>query len=284
MNRAPSFLHQLGQELKKLFARKRTYLGFGSFLFVEILILVLLNLPRPRESFRRLIEQNGYAFETYFGGLTLGMQMVLWTVLLLGALYLALVGGDVVAKEVEEGTMRMTLCRPISRWRLGLLKYMACIIYTVALIFFIGASAIAAGVIYKGVGALFVYVPLERLFALYDTGPGLARIGLALLLLAASCCTFTSLAFLFSCGNMRPAAATILTLSLIFFDSIFRNIPYFESIEAWFMATHISAWVRAFSDPIPWWRMLEDYAYLLALDATAVLFGLALFSRRDFKS
>ena len=38
---------------------------------------------------------------------------------LLGGLFLALVSGDVVSKEVEDGTMRMMLCLPASRWRIG---------------------------------------------------------------------------------------------------------------------------------------------------------------------
>ena len=37
---------QLYSELLKLFARKRTYLGFGAFLVVEALILLLLHLLR----------------------------------------------------------------------------------------------------------------------------------------------------------------------------------------------------------------------------------------------
>src|SRR5215210_110946 len=132
------FFVQLAGELRKLFARKRTYIGFGAFLLVEIAILFLQNLPKPKASFRRLIEQNGYLFEQYFSGLTLAQLVLMWTTLLLGALFLALVGGDVVAKEVEEGTLRMMLCRPVSRLRIGLLKYSASLIYTFALIGFIG--------------------------------------------------------------------------------------------------------------------------------------------------
>src|SRR5438270_1260022 len=106
------FLFQLRNELKKLFARKRTYLGFAAFLLLESVILFMLNRPKPRAEFRRLIEQNGYAFEQYFSGPTLGLQMLMWTTFLIGALYLALVAGDVMAKEVEDGTLRMMLCRP----------------------------------------------------------------------------------------------------------------------------------------------------------------------------
>ena len=73
--------------------------------------------------------------DRYFSGATLGLLMLMWTTFLLGALYLALVAGDVVAKEVEDGTLRMILCRPISRLRVGFLKYSACVLYTFALTF-----------------------------------------------------------------------------------------------------------------------------------------------------
>jgi ABC-2 type transport system permease protein len=275
---------QLKNELLKLFARKRTYIGFGAFLLVELMVLFMLNLPKPKASFRRLIEQNGYGFEQYFSGLTLGFLMLMWTTFLLGALYLALVAGDVVSKEVEDGTMRMMLCRPISRLRVLLLKYAACVVYTFALIFFIGLSALLAGVLYRGWGGLFAFSPMDRLFALYEPGPGMGRYLGALPLLALSLLSITTLGFLFSCLNMKPAAATIVTLSLFFFDFIFRNIPYFESLKGYFITTHTATWLHVMETHIPWQKMAEDYAYLLAVDATLIVIAIAVFHRRDFKA
>lgn len=278
------FFSQLTGELQKLFARKRTYLGFGTFLLVELAVLFMLNLPKPKLKLRQFIEQNGYVFEVYFSGLTLALMMVMWTTLLLGALFLALVAGDVVSKEVEEGTMRMMLCRPIARARIGLLKYLACIIYTFVLIAFIGLTALLAGVAYKGLGGLFVFAPIEKILALHNLGPGLVRYLAALPLLGLSLTSITSLAFLFSCMNMKPAAATIVTLALFFFDTIFRQIPYFESLQPWFITGHMATWLHVFETYIPWWQMAEDYAYLLGFDATFLLIGLAVFERRDFKA
>jgi ABC-2 type transport system permease protein len=275
---------QFRNELYKLFARKRTYLGFAAFLTVEVLILFLLNLPKPKAGFRRLIEQNGYGFDQYFSGSTLGLLILMWTTFLLGALYLALVAGDVVAKEVEDGTLRMILCRPVSRLRVGLLKYAACVFYTFVLACFIGLTALLAGLAYRGWGGLFVIAPQEHLLALYDAWPGFWRYLGALPLLSLSLVSISSLGFLFSCCNMKPAAATILTLSIFFFDSIFRNIPYFESLQPWFMTTHMTAWLLVFEYHIPWWRIAEDFTLLLALDLTFVLLGLAILQQRDFKA
>ncbi len=278
------FLNQLGNELLKLFARKRTHLGFAFFLLVEFLILFLLNRPGPKEHFRRMIQQNGYGFEQYFSGLTLGLQMVMWTTFFLGGLYLALVAGDVVAKEVEEGTMRMTLCRPVSRQRLIGLKYAACLLYTLAFTLFIGLSALATGALAHGWGGLFVLAPFEQIFALYPPGVGLLRYLAALPLLALCLASVTSLGFLFSCCDMKPAAATIITLSIFFLDSVFRNIPYFETLKPYFITTHMSTWLNVFINYIPWWKMTEDYAYLLGLDATLLVIATAIFAQRDFKA
>ena len=278
------FFLQMRNELHKLFARKRTYLGFVAFVAVEILLLLLLNLPKPKAGFRRLIEQNGYGFDQYFSGATLGLLMLMWTTFLLGALYLALVAGDVVAKEVEDGTLRMILCRPISRLRVGFLKYAACVLYTFALTFFIGITALVAGLLYCGWGGLFAIAPLEQLLAMHEAWPGLWRYLGALPLLGFGLVSITSLGFLFSCCEMKPAAATILTLSIFFFDSIFRSIPYFESLRGWFMTTHMTLWLRVFEYHIPWWRIAEDVTWLGALNVTFALVGLAILQQRDFKA
>ena len=278
------FFLQMRNELHKLFARKRTYLGFAAFVAVEILLLLLLNLPKPKAGFRKLIEQNGYGFDQYFSGATLGLLMLMWTTFLLGALYLALVAGDVVAKEVEDGTLRMILCRPISRLRVGFLKYAACVLYTFALTFFIGITALVAGLLYCGWGGLFAIAPLEQLLAMHEAWPGLWRYVGALPLLGFGLVSITSLGFLFSCCEMKPAAATILTLSIFFFDSIFRSIPYFESLRGWFMTTHMTLWLRVFEYHIPWWRIAEDVTWLGALNVTFALVGLAILQQRDFKA
>ncbi len=278
------FFLQMRNELHKLFARKRTYLGFAAFVAVEILLLLLLNLPKPKAGFRKLIEQNGYGFDQYFSGATLGLLMLMWTTFLLGALYLALVAGDVVAKEVEDGTLRMILCRPISRLRVGFLKYAACVLYTFALTFFIGITALVAGLLYCGWGGLFAIAPLEQLLAMHEAWPGHWRYLGALPLLGFGLVSITSLGFLFSCCEMKPAAATILTLSIFFFDSIFRSIPYFESLRGWFMTTHMTLWLRVFEYHIPWWRIAEDVTWLGALNVTFALVGLAILQQRDFKA
>jgi ABC-2 type transport system permease protein len=278
------FLLQFQGELLKLFARKRTYIGFGAFLGIETILIFLLRMDRVERSIRKVLDSSGYEGGEYLSGLTLAFMVLIWSVFLLGALYLALVAGDVVSKEIEDGTMRMMLCRPVSRLRIVLVKALATVVYTFALVGFIGVTALLSGLIYGGTGGLFAFAPLEKLFALYDFGPGLVRYASAIPLLGLSLLTISALGFFFSCLPMKPAAATILTLSIFFVDTILKSIPYFESIREWFLTARMSAWLHVFEYQIPWETITEDYIWLLAIDATLFTLGWVAFQQRDFKS
>ncbi len=279
------FRRQLHHELVKLFARKRTYIGFGAFVVLQVLILALLQLPKARQAFDKLLSSNGYLPEDYYAGLTLAMLIIEFTIFLMGALYLALVGGDVVAKEIEDGTMRMVLSRPVSRLRLLQVKWLACALYTGVLMIFLGITSLATGLIYQGrLGQLFVYVPHEGLFGVFPTADGLARYAIAVVLLAVVLQIITALSFMFSCFKMKPAAATILTLTVMFTDFVLRNVPFFQSFQKYFITYHTSSWVRIYQDIIPWWTIGESLVYLAALGVTFWVVGAMAFCLRDFKS
>ncbi|MCC7517922.1 MAG: ABC transporter permease [Verrucomicrobiae bacterium] len=279
------FLIHLKNELWKLFARKRSFLGFGAFLAVEGLILLLMQLPKPTREVSRLLGKNGYAFEEYYSGLTLGLLMLLFTVFLIGGLFLALVSGDMVAKEAEEGTLRMALARPVTRLRLVLVKWIACVIYGIVLIVFIAATSLLAGVLYRrGLGNLFVFSPIEQIFSVFETREGLIRFVRAIALLAFSLQAISTLGFAFSCFNMKPAAATILTLTVFFVDFVLRTIPYFQGIERYFLTWHTACWIRTFHTLVPWWDIAESLAYLGAFNLSLFLVGAAAFCSRDLKS
>lgn len=279
------FATQLKNELLKLFARKRTYIGFGAFLVVQFTILALLQLPKAKRAFAQLLATNGYLPQEYYAGLTLALLIILFTISLLGALYIALVGGDMVAKEVEDGTMRMIFARPVSRLRLLTVKWLACLIYTFTLILFLGATSLAAGTIYRhGLGKLFVFVPQEGVFSVFDTGEGLWRYWRSVFLIGVVTQVMATAAFMFSCFKMKPAAATILTLSVFFVDFVLRNIPYFSSFEKYFISYHNACWARTYAEVVPWWSISESLVYLVALGATFWIIGAMAFCARDFKS
>ena len=278
------FWIQLKGELGKLFSRRRTYIGFIVFLALELLVLRLMQLDGAKRTMARIIAETGYEAEAYLGGATLAFFVLLSSVMLLGGLYLALVSGDIVSKEVEDGTMRMLLCRPGSRGRILAIKFIACGVYTASLIAFLALTALAAGLLWRGAGGMFVFAPQEKVYALYDFAPGLSRYFAAIPLLALGIFSVSAVGFFFSCLRMKPAAATTVTLSFFFVDSIMRSIPYFDSLREWFVTTRLMTWVNVFQYHIPWEQMLEDYSWLFGMNATLFVVAWIIFERRDFKT
>jgi ABC-2 type transport system permease protein len=272
-------------ELHKLVTRRRSWIGFAAFFLLQLAILALLQLPEPKKQVGALLARNALPFTDFYQGLTLAIVIIAFTFTLLGALYVALVGGDIVAKEVEEGTMRMILCRPISRTRLLAVKFVACCIYTFALVVFLGVTALLLASAYRGgLGKLFIFIRAEDLFATYDTWPGLLRYARSICCLAFGTLAITAIAFMFSCFRMKPVSATVLTLTLFLGDLVLMNLPYFRSLKHWFLSHHVGFWVRTYHDPVPWADVAVSVSIILGVVMTAFITGVARFCTRDLKT
>lgn len=280
------FLRQLRGELRKLFARPRTYMGYGAFVIMELLILVVYKTTNGSYYMRQLIERNGYKFEFFFSSLTLTFMVMIFSMVLLGSIFFALVAGDVVAKENEDGNLRLVLSRPISRLRLLLLKYLSVAIYTFSFVFFVGVTGYLMAVVAVGWdGGLFVAEPKMKVFAVYDNwSAGIQRLALGAAGIGVSMITISSLAFMFSCFRIKPAAATILTLSILFVDMILQNFPFFRPYEDWFITWRMSCWVYLMEVDISWPKITEAYAFLGGLNFTFFVIGFLAFQMRDFKT
>lgn len=281
-----TFLRQLKGELRKLFGRRRTYIGYGVFLVMELLILFVFKLERSQRAMRELVERNGLGFDDYYSSLTITYWIMGFSMFLLGSIYFALVAGDIVAKEAEDGNLRMVLARPVSRLRILLLKYAAIAIYTVTFVIFVGITGYAMSVAALGWdGGLFVWNYEMKVFAVFPTrGEGIARLTMAALAIGASMVTLSSIAFMFSCFRMKPAAATIMALSVLFVDFVLLRFPFFRPYEEYFVTWRMSCWVYLLENTISWPKIAMSYAFLLGLNATLFLVGYTAFRLRDFKT
>jgi ABC-2 type transport system permease protein len=209
--------------------------------------------------------------------------MLIPQVMLLMPVYAALVGGDMVAKEAEDGTLRMILARPISRLRLLAMKYLAGIIFAASLVLVLGGTALVFARIWFPWKSMFVFVP-GTVFNALSADEGLKLYLCSHLMMAVNASVIVGLAFMFSCFNMKPAAATILALSYLFVNLVMEAIPFFDRYEDFFLPHHFRSWLLVYADPTPWAQIGESLCILLAFNVTTFLIGAAAFQVRDIKS
>lgn len=276
------FFRHLMNELWKLFGKKRTYIGFGAFLLVQNVMLLVFRSTHVRHDMEARLGGMGYLTQEYISALTVAFFMILPQVILLMPLYVALVGGDLVAKEAEDGTLRMILSRPISRFRLLLAKWAAGVVFCSLLVPVLGATALGFARIWfpwRGMfvmgGDVFNVMPPALGFKLYLCSH---------LFMVVNASVVLGLAFMFSCFNMKPAAATILAISVLFANLAMEGIPFFEHYHDWLLTYHFHVWYLVYARPIPWARAGQSLCILLACAVTTFLIGAAGFQARDIKS
>src|SRR5262249_51003262 len=153
------FYHHLRNELYKLFGKKRTYIGFGAFLLAQNAMLLTFRFTHWKAQMERMLAGNGYVAQEYVSALTVSVIMLIPQVLLLMPWYTSLIGGALAAKGAEDGVWRMILCRPISRFRLLLVKWLAGAIFAATLVLVLGGTALGFARLWFPWRGMFVFAP-----------------------------------------------------------------------------------------------------------------------------
>jgi ABC-2 type transport system permease protein len=131
---------------------------------------------------------------------------------------------------------------------------------------------------------VFIFAPEQSIFSVFSGSDGLWRYALAHVFLIAEAASIMCLAFLFSCFNIKPAAATILAMSVVLISFILQHIPYFAAYQNWIFTYHLNIWVFIFEETIPWWRIGQSLCLLVGFNVTFFMVGAAAFHWRDIKS
>ena len=274
---------QLRGELWKLFGKKRTYIGFAIILLTQLIVTIVFKYTRGAANMINTLEGNGYIAEQFLSGLTVATVMLVPIAYVLLPLYVALIGGDIVAKEAEDGTLRMILARPVSRVRLLVVKWLAGGVFSILLVAALAAFGAAFAHLFFRFGKLFVFIPGE-LFSVFDAAEGWRQYGFSNIFLMAKAVSIMSAAFMFSCFNVKPAAATILALSFFFVNAVLQQIPYFRDYQHFFFTHHLNVWQLMFGQPIPWWEVGQSLSVLVGFNVSFLVIGCAVFHARDIKS
>ncbi len=277
-----AFVRQLGWELRKLAARPRSYLGFVACFLFELVLVLLYRTSSLDEMLGAAVWRvPAELAPAAMSGLTVATHVTAETMAVIASLFLALVAGDMIANESEERTLHMIFSRPVSRASVLLQKVLACVAYTLVLCLFVGATSLVLGLLFEGPGKVAVVTAKESLIGVHDFGPGLRRYALAIALLGPCWITFTLLAFLLSCGRMKPGAATVVALAVLLTDHVLRTNPAFAAYLPYSLCTRLHTWRQPFAYDVPWLRIERNLSQLLVIDVALIALAWWTFRRRE---
>lgn len=269
-------------ELYKIFKKWRSYIGF----LVIAVIVPVINFAMLAEGEKSLDFMTRNLQQSFvFVGNLLNGYLISYFILTSLAVHIpfliTLVAGDLLAGEATAGTYRLLITRPVSRFKIVTSKFVAGLIYSNLLVFWLALISLGLGILIFGVGELIVIkssgiiiFAREDVFWRFIIAYGFAALSMTLV---------TALAFFFSSLVENAIGPIISTMAVIIVFLILSNIQvdFFRNLEPYLFTSYMSSWRELFADPVDYAGFFKSVAVLSG--HIIVLFSLTayIFNRKD---
>ncbi len=257
-------------ELRKLRSQKRTYLGLGAAVVVPVLfVAAVASRPGgPQDvAFGKYIHQTGLAIP---------LVLLLFGSVWMYPLITALVAGDIVAAEDNNGTLKTILTRSVDRGQIFTGKALATATYAITAIVLTCTVAIVAGSIVSGFNPLTT-LSGTRISAMKGLGLVVASMGVYLIPIMA----VASIGLLLSTVTRNSAAAVVGTLMFSLLLQLVGILPGLGSLHPYLLSTQFNSWQGLLREPIDWAPIVRAVWVSLLYAVPALGVAALVFLRRD---
>lgn len=280
--------HLIVLEFKKLLRQRKSLTGIFA-IFILNALFALGFLLRSAKSGDQPSEIDGsYLVSDFLNAMVYTQTILVPCTFIIFPMVLAIIGAHMLAGELENGTLRLVLVRPVSRSAIMVAKITALSAYAAMMILALlvssyvvsrlllgpGEVSVVVGPmvgIPKEMGTVFILTPEQaysRLFLSYL---------LSLPMQVAVCC----LTMMMSVLTRHFTSAAVLTTMVYFSSYIIGIIPFLSALDRYLPSRHWSFWKYALLPKIPWDQIalhgLWTFLYCLAF----YLIGLAAFRHKD---
>ena len=261
-------------ELTKLFAQRRSYVGWAGLLAVPLLMTLALYLNR-----------NNHHHDNGPGGMINlamhnGLLMPIAAITLLSGFLLPLlasmVGSYQLAGEAETGTIKTWLMHAISRGGVIVSKWGVAVIYVV-----IGLAIVAAGAFAAGGLAFGLHAPTLLSGQTVTIGHGLWLSLLSYLYVLAGVICVLSLALLFATFTNSSLTAAIGARVVVIVMNILGAFSYFDFLKPYLFTSRVDAWQSLFSQPVEWSPIVKGVIVFAVYTVALLVAAWYVFRRKD---
>lgn len=274
----------LTNEILKTFSKWRSSIAFIAIAVVVPLVHIAFYLQgeAAAKSLARGLTQDFFLLGNLLNGYFV-TYVVLNTLWIHVPFLITLGAGDQLAGEATGGTFRLLLIRPVSRTRILLAKYLTTLLYTCAVVLFLGILSLVLGIALFGTGD--VLVP-GRTIVIIPEAEAPWRIGGALLLALWGMWTVASLAFLLSSLVENAIGPIVGTMAIIIVFYAIGNIPadLFRDMKPYLFTTYLSVWQQALEQSIDWHAVVSSVLILGAFSVGFLAATWYIFVRKDILS
>lgn len=262
----------------KLMHRPRTFLSIG--LMLVLITLIFWGLKSEGENalgyLFQSLDENFLKQGTILNGYMV-VFLILNTLWIHIPILIVIVTGDLFSSELESGTIRLLMIRPISRNCVALAKFCTAIVYVFFFVLIFTSISLGIALVLFGSGDLIVafngiqIIPEADLLWRF-----LAAFGYAFLAMS----TFAILSVTISFFTRKSLVAILITLGVIVISTLLQTLAssLFMGWEFFLITYHFAQWQLFFYSDIDWVTLLKSAFWLIGFSGICIVISLIRFN------
>ena len=272
-------------EIEKIVAQKRSWAGFLAVAMMNALFALAFHLRNQRAAAQPVRGLQDRLVGEFMNAFVYTQTILAPCMYMLFPIILSIVGAYILAGEIETGSIRLELCRCVSRWQVMAAKFVALCAYSVVMLLALGVTSyVVSAWLFKPTGDVLVVghiFGLKRGLYVIPKADALRRILLSYTLALPMLMSVSAMALMFSMSTRHFTSAAILTSTVYFCSYVVGSIPLLSAIHPFLPTRYLPFWRFMLMPDIAWDRVGMHAFWTACYTAGFIGLATALFSRRD---
>ena len=271
-------LTSLRLELRKALHKARTYIGPVALSLLIFAVGFGIKHSHHLERMRGLMDRDFIVTGSIVNAAFLCRSLLEGIPFTFLPLFTCMVCADLLASESADGTLRMLLCRPITRRQVAASKYVLGAVYAVGLTIGTGVLAYLIGTALLGRGSLVLFN--DGIWVIPEH-TAILRLLASYTLVASGMLAIGSIAFAISTFLSNSNGAIAGAMGVLYGSVVIEEIEFFAPLKPYLLSTHLEKWHRLLQGPFDMHQFLHSIGIMLAYAVVSFVIGLIIFERRD---
>ena len=275
-------------ELLKMSTQKKNYITMGGYLlFFALCCVAFCTSTDSLSAMLGSFEMDRAAAAKYLDGFFFARILLVPTFIILMPLVMAALGGDCIAGESQEGSLKLYMTRPRSRTRLVLTKFISIYIAGFFYSCFFACTGLVAGLLIFGLAPVQVLLTPGSVFgattSVMHNSEALIRYFATMLYFSFSLMTLGTIALFLSTIFNRMSSAAIAVLTFYFVSSVVASLPISGTLRPYLVSEIMNNAFLFWLNTFPVGKLCTNLATLAIYICAFLLASVVSFNCKDIR-
>jgi ABC-type transport system involved in multi-copper enzyme maturation permease subunit len=270
-------------ECKKIVRQKLLVSGAGIITFFTVLSslgFIMHRIKNAKKTFQ------GEMIAELMNGIMFSMACLVPAIYILLPMIVAIFTAVNFAGEYQNGQLRTTLLRPVSKWHVYFSKFAVMSLFSAFLLLCLLILSYASGAIMFGAsGDIIIFGQLffggSKKMHILNEGDAWLRLAMIYSFAVYSMVYLVAMFMMFSSLTKKVSHTIVISLGVYYTSYILLSIPFMRHIRDYLPTRYLAVWRYAVMSDIPWDRFRHDSLIDLAYIIGFLLIGGIIFSMSD---